>query len=235
MSIGNLSSAPDQAGPRSEHHDPMDLHLSLPDSLPGGFAHGTDGWFVAAPQALATTEFSTREFSTTEFSTAELSTAATVQSATSEDDDSGGAASTIVSFLPLLLIVAAVYFLLLRPRQRQMRQQRELQSTLDVGDEVMLTSGVYGFITGFEQGTDIVWVEIDDDVQIRVSRAAVSGKVDTAGAAAAPGETGGDGTSELASPTSRRPTLKGGGATKPTAAPEPAPAGESTTGETADE
>ena len=220
MSIGNLSSAPDQAGPRSEHHDPMDLHLSLPDSLPGGFAHGTDGWFVAAPQALATTEFST---------------AATVQSATSEDDDSGGAASTIVSFLPLLLIVAAVYFLLLRPRQRQMRQQRELQSTLDVGDEVMLTSGVYGFITGFEQGTDIVWVEIDDDVQIRVSRAAVSGKVDTAGAAAATGETGGDATAEPASPTSRRPTLKGGGATKPTAAPEPAPAGESTTGETADE
>lgn len=224
MSIGNLSSAPDQAGPRSEHHDPMDLHLSLPDSLPSvsqpdGLAYSTADWFAAAPQALATTQ--------------------TVQSTSSdEDDDSGGAASTIVSFLPLLLIVVAVYFLLLRPRQRQMKQQRELQSTLDVGDEVMLTSGVYGFITGFEQGSDVVWVEIDDDVQIRVSRAAVSGKVDTTGATAAQAEggAGGGAAPEPASPASRRPTLKGGG-TKPTptAAPEPTPAGDSATGETADE
>ena len=163
-----------------------------------------------------------------------------MQSSTSEDEDEGGAASTIVSFLPLLLIVAAVYFLLLRPRQRQMRQQRELQSTLDVGDEVMLTSGVYGFITGFEPGTDIVWVEVDDDVQIRVSRAAVSGKVTTAVAPATPSEDGSETPAEPTTATSRRPTLKGGGTkpTRPAAAeptPGPASADDSTTGESPDE
>ena len=192
----------------------MDLHLALPE----GFTHHTAGW-LAAPHALATES---------------------VQSSTSEDEDEGGAASTIVSFLPLLLIVAAVYFLLLRPRQRQMRQQRELQSTLDVGDEVMLTSGVYGFITGFEPGTDIVWVEVDDDVQIRVSRAAISGKVTTAAAPATPSEDGSETPAEPTTATSRRPTLKGGG-TKPTrpAATEPTPgpasADDSTTGESPDE
>jgi preprotein translocase subunit YajC len=46
-----------------------------------------------------------------------------------------------------------------------------------VGDEVMTTSGLYGFITGFDG--DIVWLEIDDNVQIRVARAAVQRKVDT--------------------------------------------------------
>ena len=159
MSIGNLSSAPDQAGLRSEHNAPMELQLFLPD----GFAHrrrqlgrrrpGDDG-------------------------------VALVESAEDGDDDESSTASTIAGLLPLLLIVVAVYFLLLRPRQRQMRQQRELQSSLEVGDEVMLTSGVYGFITGFEPGSDVVWVEIDDDVQIRVSRAAISGKVDTTAGAA---------------------------------------------------
>jgi preprotein translocase subunit YajC len=192
----------------------MDLHLALPE----GFTHDTAGW-LAAPHALATES---------------------VQSSTSEDEDEGGAASTIVSFLPLLLIVAAVYFLLLRPRQRQMRQQRELQSTLDVGDEVMLTSGVYGFITGFEPGTDIVWVEVDDDVQIRVSRAAVSGKVTTAVAPAPPSQDGSETPAEPTTATSRRPTLKGGGTkpTRPAAAeptPGPAPADDSTTGESPDE
>ena len=48
----------------------------------------------------------------------------------------------------------------------------------------MTTSGLYGFITGFDG--DIVWLEIDDNVQIRVARAAVQRKVDTAS-----GEAGG--------------------------------------------
>ena len=46
----------------------------------------------------------------------------------------------------------------------------------------MTASGIYGFITGFED--DTVWVEIDDDVQIRVNRGFVQGKVDTSGTAA---------------------------------------------------
>ena len=52
-----------------------------------------------------------------------------------------------------------------------------MQSSLEVGDEVMTTSGIYGFITGFED--DRIWIEIDDDVQIRVNRGFVQGKVDT--------------------------------------------------------
>ena len=42
-------------------------------------------------------------------------------------------------------------------------------------DEVITTSGVYGVITG-EDGDSRFWLEIDDDVQIRIARAAISGK-----------------------------------------------------------
>ena len=48
---------------------------------------------------------------------------------------------------------------------------------VEVGDEVMTTSGMYGFVHAFEG--DIVWLEIDDDVQVRVARAAIQRKVDT--------------------------------------------------------
>ena len=64
-----------------------------------------------------------------------------------------------------------MYFLMIRPQRRRMREQAALQSTLGVGDEVVTTSGIYGFITGFDG--DKVWLEIDDDVQIRVARAAI--------------------------------------------------------------
>jgi preprotein translocase subunit YajC len=94
-------------------------------------------------------------------------------------DDSGGAGG-LVSLGVLLLIPAAMYFLMIRPQRRRMREQQSLQKSLGVGDEVITTSGIYGFITG-EDG-DKFWLEIDDDVQIRIARAAVQSKVnETAG------------------------------------------------------
>ncbi len=101
------------------------------------------------------------------------------------DGGSGGAA--ILQFGFLLLIPVAMYFLLIRPQRRRMREQQELQSSLEVGDEVITTSGVYGTITG-EDGPGRFWLEIDDDVQIRISRAAIQGKVDLDQAADEPAD-----------------------------------------------
>ncbi len=89
--------------------------------------------------------------------------------------NSGGAA--IVQLGIFMLIPVAMYFLLIRPQRRRQREQALLQSSIEVGDEVMTTSGVYGFVTGFDG--DVAWLEIDDNVQIRIARAAVQRKVDT--------------------------------------------------------
>jgi preprotein translocase subunit YajC len=80
-------------------------------------------------------------------------------------------------FVPMILIGAAMYFLMIRPQRRKLRAQASLQSSIEVGDEVVTTSGVYGFVTLLEG--DIAWLEIDDDVQIRIARAALQRKVDT--------------------------------------------------------
>ena len=90
--------------------------------------------------------------------------------------NSGGSALSLL-FLPLMLVGA--YFLLIRPQRRRQREQVALQGGLAEGDEVITTSGIYGFITGFDG--DIIWLEVDDNIQIRVSRRAVQGKVDTSG------------------------------------------------------
>ena len=105
------------------------------------------------------------------------------------DDDSGSGAAGLVQIGILLLIPLAMYFLMIRPQRRRMREQQAMQSELEVGDEVMTASGIYGFITGFED--DIVWVEIDDDVQIRVSRGSLQGKVRTGTGAVRAGADGG--------------------------------------------
>lgn len=94
------------------------------------------------------------------------------------NNNSGGSALSLL-FLPLMLVGA--YFLLIRPQRRRQKEQASLQGALSEGDEVITTSGMYGFITGFDG--DIVWLEVDDNIQIRVARQAVQRKVDTSGRA----------------------------------------------------
>jgi preprotein translocase subunit YajC len=79
--------------------------------------------------------------------------------------------------IPFGIMGVAMYFLLIRPQKRRQRAAVSLQSSIEVGDEVMTTSGVYGFVTAFEG--DIAWLEIDDNVQIRIARQAIQRKVDT--------------------------------------------------------
>ena len=100
----------------------------------------------------------------------------TILAANADNDTSAGGG--LLGMLPLLALPLLAYFLLIRPNRRRMRDQQDLQSALAVGDEIITTAGIYGFITGFEG--DRVWVEVDDDVQLRVARAAIQGKASPA-------------------------------------------------------
>lgn len=73
----------------------------------------------------------------------------------------------------LLPIAVAVLFwlLIIRPQSRRARELRTLQSSLEVGDAVMLTSGIHGTVVRTEE--DTLQVEIAEGVQIRVARGAV--------------------------------------------------------------
>jgi preprotein translocase subunit YajC len=82
----------------------------------------------------------------------------------------------------LLAIPAVMYFVLIRPQKRRQREQADLMAGIDVGDEVVTTSGIYGFVTAKED--DKFWLEIDQDVQIRIAKAAIQGKVSDSGAPA---------------------------------------------------
>jgi preprotein translocase subunit YajC len=104
-------------------------------------------------------------------------------------DSKSGSGSLAGLFIPMALIGGAMYFLMIRPQRRKMRNTATLQSSIEVGDEVMTTSGVYGFVTLLE--ADIAWLEIDDNVQIRIARQALQRKVDTAqGETAVPSDDG---------------------------------------------
>ncbi|MHB1091052.1 MAG: preprotein translocase subunit YajC [Ilumatobacteraceae bacterium] len=96
---------------------------------------------------------------------------------------SSNSGSSIFSLLPLVFIFVAMYFLLLKPQRRRQKEARALQSTLAEGDEIILNSGIYGFVSSVED--DYLWLDIAEhtpgkSIEIRVARSAVARVVNKA-------------------------------------------------------
>ena len=79
----------------------------------------------------------------------------------------------LLQFAPFAIILAIFYFLILMPMRRRQKKVQEFQSALQVGQNVVLTSGIYGQITKI--GEKSVQLQIADKVRIEVAKAAVGG------------------------------------------------------------
>lgn len=80
--------------------------------------------------------------------------------------------------LVLLLTFGLLYVLFILPQQRRVRSHQALVASLNVNDEVVLSSGIYGRITSL--GPEDLRVEIARGVEIRVARQAVLRRVEDA-------------------------------------------------------
>lgn len=104
-------------------------------------------------------------------------------SETSSSNNNGNPLFTLVFFGA---IFGAMYFLLLRPQRRRLKEGQLLQSSIAIDDEIILNSGIYGFVTAIEG--DVLWVDVADGhaserIEIRVSRGSVARKAPAAAAA----------------------------------------------------
>lgn len=84
--------------------------------------------------------------------------------------------SLITLLLPVAMIVG-LYFIMIRPQRSRQRQQQAMQSSLQVGDEVMIGGGIFGILTDIDDETGIVRVEISPGTQVRLLRQGVLQRV----------------------------------------------------------
>ena len=75
---------------------------------------------------------------------------------------------TLIIFIPF---IAIMYFMVIRPQQRQVKEKQVLISSVAAGDDVLLGSGIYGTVTEVED--TVVWVEVAQDIELKVARSAV--------------------------------------------------------------
>ncbi len=79
--------------------------------------------------------------------------------------------NALTSLLPLLLIIVVFYFFMIRPQMKKQKELRTYRSSLQKGDKIVTTGGIYGKITDIKDQT--VTVEISDNVRIKIDKNAL--------------------------------------------------------------
>jgi preprotein translocase subunit YajC len=80
----------------------------------------------------------------------------------------------MIVFLYLGLIVVAFFFLIVLPQRRRLAEHRALVASLEPGDEVITSGGVYGTIRSLDE--HVVHLEVAEGVVVRVARNAIGAR-----------------------------------------------------------
>jgi preprotein translocase subunit YajC len=92
----------------------------------------------------------------------------------------------LVSLLPIVGIAFLFWFLIIRPASKRQRELSRMQGALEIGDDVMLSSGIFGTLAAVDG--DNVRVLVADGVTIKVARGAIANVVPTGTATDEPEE-----------------------------------------------
>jgi preprotein translocase subunit YajC len=83
----------------------------------------------------------------------------------------GAESNPIMTFLPLILIIVVFYFFMIRPQMKRQKELLAFRNSIAKGDKVVTTGGIYGKIIEIKDST--VLLQVDDNVKIRVDKAAI--------------------------------------------------------------
>ena len=74
----------------------------------------------------------------------------------------------------IFILLALLWVVLIVPRQREVRRHNALVASLEVGDDVMTTGGIFGTIVEIDDDEGTVTVEIAPGTRIRMLRQGIS-------------------------------------------------------------
>jgi preprotein translocase subunit YajC len=77
----------------------------------------------------------------------------------------------LMTFLPLILIIVVFYFFMIRPQMKKQKEVAAFRNSLQKGDKVVTTGGIYGKILEIKDNT--VLLQVDDNVKLRVDKSAL--------------------------------------------------------------
>lgn len=85
----------------------------------------------------------------------------------------------------ILIFIGLIYVFGVRPQKKRRQELERIMGSLSPGDEIVTVSGIYGTVTEVEDGETLL-VEVAEDVDIRIAKAAVARVITGSEAAEAP-------------------------------------------------
>ena len=80
-----------------------------------------------------------------------------------------------MQFVFLAVMMVAMWALLIVPQQRRTKAHQAMLGALEVGDEIVTASGLYGTLTEFDG--DTVFLAINDANEIKITKASIAERV----------------------------------------------------------
>lgn len=74
--------------------------------------------------------------------------------------------------LPLIMI-GGLYFILIRPQRNRQRQQQAMLGALEIGDDVVISGGIYGTVREIDEDDGTIRVEIAPGIEVHMLRQGV--------------------------------------------------------------
>lgn len=92
------------------------------------------------------------------------------------DTAQAGGSSFMTFILPLLLMFVILYFMAIRPQKKQEKEAKEMQSSIQVGDEIVTNGGIVGMVV--RVGDDNIVIETGGERnKIRIKKWAIAENV----------------------------------------------------------
>lgn len=77
----------------------------------------------------------------------------------------------LMSFLPLVLIIVVFWFFMIRPQMKRQKELKNFRESLQKGDKVVTTGGIYGKIAEIQDY--YVIMEVEGQVRLKIDKSAV--------------------------------------------------------------
>ena len=77
--------------------------------------------------------------------------------------------------VPFIAIFAIFYLLLIRPARVKQKRHQEMLKSLNNGDRILTTGGIFGTIAGISEG--IVQLRVSEKVKIEIQKSSIAEKV----------------------------------------------------------
>jgi preprotein translocase subunit YajC len=82
-----------------------------------------------------------------------------------------GQSNPLITFLPLILVFVVFYFFMIRPQMKKQKDMNNYRNSLQKGDKVVTTGGIYGKVA--EVKDNYVMLEVGGDLKLKVDKSAL--------------------------------------------------------------